>query len=83
MLDFIRVGGTTALVSRKVEISPAILCKKYHEQGWTLSEIADDVGCSTATVHNRMEEHDIDRRNPRGWKERVDVECATVGRRNR
>lgn len=67
----------------KVEISPSFLREKYHEQGWTLSEIANEVGCSMATVHNRMEEHGIDRRDPKGWKERVAVECANCGTEKR
>lgn len=70
-------------MSSKVEISPSFLREKYHEQGWTLSEIADEVGCSIGTVHNRMEEHDIARQNPKAWKERICVECAHCGKEKR
>lgn len=70
-------------MSSKVETSPFFLREKYHEQGWTLSEIADEVGCSIGTVHNRMEEHDIARQNPKAWKERICVECAHRGKEKR
>lgn len=63
----------------KVNISAEFLRERYHDRGWTMSRIADEVGCSVATVHNRMEEHGIERRNPRAWKERITVECANCG----
>lgn len=66
-------------MSRKVELSPSFLREKYHEEGKTLSEIAEEVGCSPATVHNRMEEHGIERRHPKAWKDRVTVTCANCG----
>jgi hypothetical protein len=64
---------------RKIELSPSFLRERYHEEGKTLSEIAEEVGCSPATVHNRMEEHGIERRHPKAWKDRMTVTCANCG----
>lgn len=66
-------------MSRKVELSPVLLRKKYHGEEQTLSEIAEAVGCSPATVHNRMKEHGIERRHPKARKDRVTVSCANCG----
>lgn len=43
--------------------SPHFLEFLYHEQGWTLQEIADEFGVSQKTVINRFDEFDIETRN--------------------
>lgn len=39
---------------------PEWLREKYHGEGTTLAEIAEDTGCSGMTVSNRLREHDIE-----------------------
>lgn len=35
----------------------------YHEEGKSLPEVADELGCTATTIHRWMEKHNIDRRN--------------------
>ena len=41
----------------------------YWQQGMTLAEIADKLGCGTMTVQRQMVEYDIERRDPYRWSE--------------
>lgn len=63
----------------KVEIDPDWLRQRYVREGGTLEDIADEKGCSIATVHNRMEEHEIPREATQDIESHT-VECAYCGR---
>jgi len=41
---------------------PARLEELYHEQGYSLREIADEFNCHYTTVHQYMDQHGIERR---------------------
>src|SRR6056297_1741884 len=41
----------------------ATLRELYHERGLSLRRIADELDCHYTTVHQYMDEHDIDRRD--------------------
>lgn len=45
------------------------LKRLYHQEGLSMSEVAERLGCSYRTVYNWMEKHDIPRRKP--FKDRV------------
>ena len=42
---------------------PGQLRELYHEQGYSLREIADELRCHYTTVHQYMEKHGIERRD--------------------
>lgn len=63
----------------KITISAENLHYWYHEEEMTLSEIADKVDCSMATVYNRMEDHGIDRRTANQDVEAHEVHCEYCG----
>ena len=42
---------------------PARLRDLYHEQGYSLREIADELDCHYTTVHQYMDQHGIERRD--------------------
>lgn len=67
-------------MSDKVEIDPDWLRQRYVREGGTLKDIADEKGCSVATVHNRMEEHGIPRVATQDIESHT-VECAYCDRK--
>ena len=50
--------------NEKVCISKETLVHLYHDEGLSLPEISDRLGCGAATVLSRMEEYGIERRLP-------------------
>lgn len=63
----------------KITISAEKLHHWYHEEVMTLSEIADEVGCSMTTAYNRMEDHGINRRTANQDVEAHEVHCEYCG----
>jgi hypothetical protein len=66
-------------MSRRVEIPEEKLRNLYHTEGFTLGQIAERFDCSKGTVHNRMEEHDVERTGQGAPGNRKQVECAACG----
>jgi len=52
---------------------PELLEELYHDEGKSLEEIADTLGCSPATVRRWMVRHDIPRRDPQVRRTGSDV----------
>lgn len=63
----------------KISIEASKLRRWYHEDGMTLSEIADEVDCSLTTIYNRMEEYGIERRTANQDVESYSVQCTYCG----